>query len=102
MVAGRFSGETMVTSCLTATWPGSVSSQLPPPSRAGWGQLRVAARLAGGVDDPRAGFHALDRLGGHQPRGRATRHERRGDDDVEALDRIGEGLLLLGLLLVGE
>ena len=32
MVAGRFSGEAIVTSCLTTTSPGSVSSQLPPAS----------------------------------------------------------------------
>src|SRR5690606_25878033 len=32
--AGRFDGATMVTSCLTTTCPGSVSSQLPPLSPA--------------------------------------------------------------------
>src|SRR5690606_30768629 len=32
--AGRFNGDTMVTSCLTTTRPGSVSSQLPPLSPA--------------------------------------------------------------------
>ena len=69
---------------------------------AGLGQLAVAARLAGEVDDHRAGLHALDRLGGDQPRRRAAGHERGGDDDVEALDRVGQRLLLLGLLLVGE
>ena len=34
MLAGRFSGETILTSCLTTVWPGSVSSQLPPDSPA--------------------------------------------------------------------
>ncbi len=34
MVAGKFSGEAIVTSCLTTTCPGSVSSQLPPVSPA--------------------------------------------------------------------
>src|SRR6201997_5004900 len=34
IVAGRFSGETIVTSCLTTVRPGSVSSQLPPASPA--------------------------------------------------------------------
>ena len=34
MLAGRFSGETILTSCLTTVWPGSVSSQLPPVSPA--------------------------------------------------------------------
>ena len=34
MVAGRFSGEAIVTPCLTTVWPGSVSSQLPPVSPA--------------------------------------------------------------------
>src|SRR5690606_19326033 len=34
MVAGRFNGEAMVTSCLTTVCPGSVSSQLPPVSPA--------------------------------------------------------------------
>jgi hypothetical protein len=32
--AGRFSGDTIVTSCLTTVSPGSVSSQLPPVSPA--------------------------------------------------------------------
>ena len=50
----------------------------------------------------RPGLHALHRLGGHQPRRRAPGHQRGGDDDVEALDRVGQRLLLLGLLLVGE
>ena len=82
MCAGRFSGETIVTSCLTTVWPGSVSSQLPP-------------RLAGEVDDHAAGLHALDGLGGDELRRRAARDERRRDDDVEALDRVGQRLLLL-------
>ena len=34
IVAGRFSGEQIVTSCFTTVWPGSVSSQLPPVSPA--------------------------------------------------------------------
>src|ERR1700728_518386 len=34
MLAGRFKGETIFTSCLTTVWPGSVSSQLPPDSPA--------------------------------------------------------------------
>src|SRR6185437_11439738 len=34
MLDGRFSGETIFTSCLTTVWPGSVSSQLPPVSPA--------------------------------------------------------------------
>ena len=33
-MAGRFSGEQIVTPCLTTVWPGSVSSQLPPVSPA--------------------------------------------------------------------
>ena len=34
IVAGRFSGDAIVTSCLTTVRPGSVSSQLPPASPA--------------------------------------------------------------------
>ena len=79
--AGRFSGETIVTSCSTVTSPGRR-------------QLAVAAGLAGEVDDHAARLHPLDRLGGDELRRRAPGHERRRDDDVEALDRVGQRLLL--------
>ena len=69
---------------------------------AGLGQLAVAARLAGEVDDHRARLHPFDGLRRDQLRRRATRHERRRDDDVEALDRVGQRLLLLRALLVGQ
>ena len=57
--AGRFSGETIVTSWRTTVSPGSVSSQLPPPRRRG--------------RRSRAGLHALDGLGGDELRRRAAR-----------------------------
>ncbi len=58
------------------------------------GQLAVAARLARHVDDHRARLHPFDGLRRDQFRRRATRHERRRDDDVEALDRVRQRLLL--------
>src|SRR3954470_13147784 len=68
----------------------------------GLGELAVAAGLGREVDDHAAGAHALDGLGEHESRRGAARHRRGGDDDVELLDRVGERLLLLGALLLGE
>ena len=81
MLAGRFSGETIFTSWRTTVSPGH-------------GQLAVAARLAGQVDDHRARLHPFDGLRGDEPRRRAPGDERGRDDDVEALDRVGQRLLL--------
>ena len=81
MLAGRFSGETILTS-----WRDDGLARL--------GQLAVAAGLAREVDDHRAGLHPFDRLRGDELRRRAARHERGRDDDVEALDRVGQRLLL--------
>ena len=89
MPAGRLSGETIFTSWRTTVCPGSV-------------ELAVAARLACHIDDHRARLHPLDRLGGHEPGRGAPGNQRRRDHDVEALDRVGERLLLAGALLVGE
>ena len=69
---------------------------------AGLGQLAVAAGLPGHVDDHAARLHALHRGRRHQPRRGTARHERRRDHDVEALDRVRQRVLLLGLLLVGQ
>ena len=63
------------------------------------GQLAVPARLAGEVDDHRARLHPFDSLRGHELGRRAAGHERRRDDHVEALDRVGQRLLLAGALL---
>ncbi len=89
MLAGRFSGETIFTSWRTTVSPGSVSSQLPPAS---------PARST--ITDP--GFMPFDGLGGHEPRRRAAGHERGRDDHVEALDRVGQRLLLARALLLGQ
>ena len=89
MCAGRFSGETIVTSWRTTVWPGSVSSQLPPVSPA-----RSTITLPAFMPSTAS---ARDEL-----RRRAAGDERRRDDDVEALDRVGQRLLLLGALLGGQ
>ncbi|KAF0957875.1 hypothetical protein MLGJGCBP_09707 [Rhodococcus sp. T7] len=68
----------------------------------GFGELAVAAGLAGQVDHHTAGFHALHRGGGHQPGGRPAGDQGGGDDHVEPLDRVFQGLLLLRPLRLGE
>ncbi len=68
---------------------------------AGHGQLAVAARLGGQVDDHRAGPHRGDHVGGDELRRGAARHERGRDDDVAAGDVLGEQLALQPLGLVG-
>ena len=67
-----------------------------------FGELAVAAGLAGQVDHDAARLHALHGRGGHQPRRGTSRNQRGGDDDVETGDRLLEGLLLLRAFLVGE
>ena len=67
---------------------------VPDDGLARLGQLGVAARLAREVDDHRARLHPFDRLGGDEPRRGAAGHERGRDHDVEALDRVGQRLLL--------
>ncbi len=63
----------------------------------GLGELRVAAALDREIDDDRAGLHALDHLLGDELGRGPPRDQRRGDDDVLALDVLGNqrGLLLL-------
>ena len=72
---------------------------------AGPGELAVAARLGGEVDDHRAGLHLRDGLGGDQLRRRAAGDERGRDDHVGLadLDRSAPraGLLLLRRELAG-
>ena len=68
----------------------------------GLGELAVAARLTGQVHDHGAGLHPFHRRGGHQPRRGPARHQRGGDDDVEAGDGLLEFLLLLRALVLGE
>ena len=87
--AGRFSGDTIVTSCLTTVSPGSVSSQLPPVSPA-----RSTMTLPAFIFFT---LSAVTRRGAGRPG-----HERRRDDDVERRDLVGELLLLGLLLLVGQ
>ena len=65
----------------------------------GLGELGIAAALGREIDDDRAGPHALDHRLGQQLRRRASWDQRRGDDDVLALDVLGHELRLL--LLVG-
>ena len=89
IVAGRFSGEAIVTPCLTTVWPGSVSSQLPPVSPA-----RSTTTLPG--------FMPSHGRGGHQARRRPSRHQGGGDHHVELGDRLLERLLLLRAFLVGQ
>ena len=89
MLAGRFSGETIFTSWRTTVSPGSVSSQLPPAS---------PARST--ID--RARLHPPHGLAGDELRRRPPGHERGRDDDVEALDRVGQRLLLARALLLGQ
>ena len=59
MVAGRLSGEAIVTSCLTTTSPGSVSSQLPPASPA-----RSTTTLPGRMPSTAS---AVTRVGARRP-----------------------------------
>ena len=68
----------------------------------GLGQRAVTAGLAREVDDHRSRLHALHGLGGDELGRGPTRHERGRDHHVEALDRVGERLLLAGALLVCE
>ena len=82
IVAGRFSGEAIVTSCLTTTSPGL-------------GELAVAAALPREVDDHAARAHPLHGLRRSPASAPAARHVRGGDHDVEAGDRLLEALLLL-------
>ena len=74
----------MVTPCFTTTWPGSVSSQLPPRSAA-----MSTMTLPG--------FMTLHHLGGDQPGRGLAGDQRGGDDDVHLLGLLGVHLAL-GLL----
>ena len=89
MLAGRFSGETILTSWRTTVSPGSVSSQLPPASPA-----RSTITEPGFIPSTASAVTSLRR--------RAPGHERGRDDHVEALDRVGQRLLLAGALLLGQ
>ena len=89
MLAGRFSGETIFTSWRTTVCPGSVSSQLPPASPA-----RSTITEPGFIPSTAS---AVTSRGAGRPG-----HERGRDDDVEALDRVGQRLLLAGALLLGQ
>ena len=86
---GRFSGETIFTSCRTTVSPGSVSSQLPPASPA-----RSTITEPGFMPSTAS---AVTSFGAGRPG-----HERGRDDHVEALDRVGQRLLLGGALLLGQ
>ena len=66
---------------------------------AGLSQLAVAAGFRGDVDDHRTGFHAFDHRLGDDARRLAPRHGSGGDDDVHALDVLGQCGLLLGALI---
>ena len=87
--AGRFSGETIFTSWRTTVSPGSVSSQLPPASPA-----------MSTITEP---AFIPSTASAVTSRGRGAPGDERGrDDHVEALDRLGQRLLLGGALLVGQ
>src|SRR6266699_2824736 len=69
--------------------------------RAGLGELHVAARLGGEVDDDRPGPHALDHVRRHQQRSAASRHCGGGDDHVRLRDVLADELALLAQELLG-
>jgi len=79
--AARLSGETIVTSCSTVTCPGVVSSQLRRSRRRG-----RRSRWPGFIPSTAS---AVTSFGAGRP-GTSGRR----DDDVEALDRVGQRLLL--------
>ena len=66
---------------------------------AGLGQLAVAARLGGQIDDHRPGSHPADGRGGDELRRGTARNQRCRDDDVELRDPLLERLLLARLFL---
>ena len=88
-LAGRFSGEAILTSWRTTVCPGSVSSQLPPASPA-----RSTITEPGFIPSTAS---AVTSRGAGRPG-----HERGRDDDVEAFDRLRQGLLLARALLLGQ
>src|SRR6184192_777177 len=69
--------------------------------RAGLGELHVATRLGGEVDDDRPGPHALDHVRRHQQRSTASRHRGGGDDHVGLRDVLADELALFAQELLG-
>ena len=65
-------------------------------------QRAVAALFDRHVDDHRSGAHGLYHVFGHQHRGRASRDERSGDDDVRLLDALGDQRRLAFLVVVAH
>ena len=80
-------------------WKGTVAGTFTGPmivdvpglhGLAGERELAVAARLGGEIDDHGAGPHARHHVGRDEPRRRAAGDLRRGDDEIDVLDVVGE------------